>query len=93
VEVRLGEVDNLPAIRIFYEGIAYVPLTRNRPIECLRAGGNFGRFESDMPTNQAQRCPYAITGDAATDRVKIGGEGVDVLANALYCEFFGKTKV
>ena len=83
VQVRSGKVDNLFALLVFDIGVANIPFARDRPIEDRGSVGTSCTSRLICAADLAQCLPHAIAGDAAADRIYLGGKGEDFLAYAL----------
>src|SRR5512132_3008386 len=70
VQAAAVEVDDPPAGRILDVGVADAPLSRNFPIESGSAGGNLMDGERNVFAQDPQGLPYALAGDASTDRIE-----------------------
>ena len=84
VQVRPSKVDNLFAPLILDVGVANVPLARDGPIEDRGPRRHLVHLKLDMRADLAQCLPHAIAGDAAANRIYLGGKGEDFFAYALH---------
>ena len=83
VQVRGAKIDHALTARVGDVGVGDVPLARDRPVEHGSARRHLGRLDVDVAAEDAERPAHAVAGDAAADRIELGGEVVDPLPHIL----------
>src|ERR1700739_4840053 len=77
VQVRSCKINDLLAPLIFDVCVTNIPFPWNRPIEDCSPGRYFVHIQLDLFANLAERFPYAVAGDATTNRIHLCGKGKD----------------
>jgi hypothetical protein len=81
VQVAGLEVDHPLAGGVGHEGVADVPLARHRPVEHPGAAGDLVDLQVELAADELQGAAHPVPGDAAADRVQLGDQLEQLLAD------------
>src|ERR1700681_3083398 len=68
------EIHYPATVRVCHPGILDIPFERHFPVEYLGAAGHLVPVKFNATIDQPQRLAYAGTGNAAADRIQLGGK-------------------
>ena len=81
VQVAGREIDHASPVPILDVGVPDVPFLRHRPVERLCTGRNLVLLQRNDLRDPSERLADAVAGDRPADRVEVGDEPVELLAD------------
>src|SRR5262249_36518154 len=88
VQIAGAKIDDPVACRVFYIGVADIPLLRDGPVECSSPGRDFVNRKVYVFAKATECFAYSVASDAPTDGEYITRERENFLTNFWTIEAF-----